>query len=139
MADKISPERRSANMARIRSKDTTPELAVRRLAHRLGYRFRLHARHLPGQPDLVFARRRKVIFVHGCFWHRHEGCQDCSDPKTRRDYWVPKFERTIDRDRRSVNLLKDAGWQSLVIWECETVDLPALARHLTAFLDDDPV
>jgi DNA mismatch endonuclease (patch repair protein) len=139
MADKISPERRSANMARIRSKDTTPELAVRRLAHRLGYRFRLHARHLPGQPDLVFARRRKVIFVHGCFWHRHEGCQDCSDPKTRRDYWVPKFERTIDRDRRSVNLLKDAGWQSLVIWECETVDLPALARRLTAFLDDDPV
>src|SRR5687768_6389860 len=100
--DRITPERRSANMARIRSKDTKPELTVRRLLHRMGYRYRIHARELPGRPDVVFRKIKAAILVHGCFWHRHENCIDCSVPKSRQEYWLPKFQRTTERDAGNI-------------------------------------
>lgn len=132
--DKLDPVRRSQNMARIRSKNTKPELKVRSTAHARGYRFRLHRKDLPGSPDLVFPRLRKVVFVHGCFWHRHSGCQDCSNPKSRQDYWLPKFARTIERDRHALRELKKAGWQTCVVWECEVNDIATLQRRLLRFL-----
>lgn len=123
-------------MARIQKKDTKPELAVRSLVHRLGYRFRLHRRNLPGTPDLVFASRRKVIFVHGCFWHRH-GCHLAGQvPRTRVEYWGPKLDRNVERDRVTEAALLAQGWQTLTIWECEVAHPAALAGRLRAFLDD---
>lgn len=121
-------------MARIASKDTKPELAVRRLLHALGYRYRLHRRDLPGSPDISFASRNKAIFVHGCFWHRHEGCRRTTTPATRRSYWERKFERNVLRDRQNLTDLQGMEWDSLVVWECETTDLPVLARRLVSFL-----
>lgn len=134
MTDKISPARRSANMSRIRSKDTKPEMVVRRLLHRLGYRFRLHERRLPGNPDVVFRRSKKAIQVYGCFWHRHVGCQDCSVPGSRKEYWLPKFAATEARDERTLAELRALGWEVLVIWDCETGDLETLERRLVGFL-----
>jgi len=123
-------------MARIRKKDTKGELVVRRLAHRLGYRFRLHRRDLPGTPDLVFVSRRKAIFVHGCFWHRH-GCRLAGRvPRTRREYWGPKLDRNVERDRAAEAALLALGWRALTIWECEVGDPVALAHRLRTFLDD---
>lgn len=119
MADRISPERRSANMARIRGKDTGPELAVRRMLHAAGYRFRLHRRDLPGTPDIVFPSRRKAVFVHGCFFHGHAGCRLAVTPSTRREFWSAKIGRNRDRDRLNVAALEDAGWAVAVVWECE--------------------
>ncbi len=113
---------RSALMRRVGGKNTTPERAVRRAAHSLGYRFRVHRRDLPGTPDLTFPRLRKVIFVHGCFWHRHEGCVRTTTPKTRAGYWCEKFEHNIERDRRNIATLSALGWDVLVVWECETFD-----------------
>ncbi|MFZ0272374.1 MAG: DNA mismatch endonuclease Vsr [Acidobacteriaceae bacterium] len=124
---------RSENMRAIRSKDMRPELAVRSLAHRLGYRFRLHRKDLPGKPDLVFASRRKVIFVHGCFWHSH-GCKMSHAPKSNTGYWVPKLERNRARDAKSAEALSAAGWKLLAIWECETKDEKGLQRRIMAFL-----
>ncbi len=121
-------------MARIGSKDTGPELIVRRLLHALGYRYRLHRRHLPGTPDICFAGRKKAIFVHGCFWHRHDGCRRTTTPSTRRSYWEEKFRRNVVRDRRNLADLGGLGWEALVVWECETADLPALASRLANFL-----
>jgi DNA mismatch endonuclease (patch repair protein) len=123
-------------MASIRSKDTKPELLVRRLLHRAGYRYRLHRRDLPGKPDLTFAARRKVIFVHGCFWHQHdaEACLDGRKPKSNTGYWHEKLERNVARDRAAVEQLTAAGWQSLIIWECETRDDELLTERLSAFL-----
>ena len=135
VVDRISPERRSANMSQIRSKDTKPELRVRKAAHAQGFRFRLHRKNLPGKPDLVFPALGAVIFVHGCFWHRHQGCVDCSDPRTRREYWIPKFAATMARDRRAIAQLRALGWRVLTIWECETVNLEKLDRRLTSFLN----
>src|SRR5579863_8250129 len=112
---------RSENMRAIRSKGMRPELAVRSLAHKLGYRFRLHRKDLPGKPDLVFASRRKVVFVHGCFWHSH-GCKAAHIPKTNQEYWGPKLERNKTRDAKSIEALQAEGWRSLVVWECETCD-----------------
>lgn len=126
--------RRSANMSRIRSNDTKPEMVVRRLAHSLGYRFRLHRKDLPGKPDLVFPARRKVIFVHGCFWHQHPECREGRMPGTNRDYWVPKLTRNIDRDSSAQSALTELGWQAIVIWECETTNLKALSSRLRTFL-----
>ena len=128
-----SPERR-ALMARIGSKDTAPELVVRRLLHAMGYRYRLHRKHLPGTPDICFASRKKAIFVHGCFWHRHDGCRRATTPSARKSYWEEKFRRNVVRDRRNLTDLGDLGWDVLVVWECETADLPALASRLAGFL-----
>ena len=126
---------RSALMRRIRGRDTTPERTVRRAAHALGYRFRLHRRDLPGTPDLSFPRLRKVLFVHGCFWHRHEGCSRTTWPKTRALYWRRKFEENVERDRRNIAELRALGWDVLVVWECETFDWDKLLALLSEFLD----
>ena len=133
--DAISPQR-SALMARVRGKNTKPEIAVRQAAHALGYRFRLHRRGLPGTPDVVFVRQRKAIFVHGCFWHRHEGCNRCTTPKTRTVYWEEKFAANQERDARNRHELEAAHWTVLTIWECETFDVGALKAKLAEFLAD---
>jgi len=121
---------RSENMRRIRSKGTHPELAVRSLAHRMGYRFRLHRQDLQGKPDLVFVSQRKVIFVHGCFWHSHQGCKTAHMPKSDLRYWKPKLKRNEARDAKNIKVLSAAGWRSLVVWECETKDEKRLAAFL---------
>lgn len=133
--DHLTPERRSENMAAIKGGDTTPEMAVRRLVHRLGYRFRLHRRDLPGKPDLVLAKHRAVVFVHGCFWHQHAAA-DCKarPPKSNQGYWLPKLKRNVDRDARNAEALAEAGWRVLTVWECETRDSAALERRLVRFL-----
>lgn len=107
-------------MRHVRSKDTTPEVAVRSLLHRLGYRFRLHRRDLPGNPDIVLPKHRVVVFVHGCFWHRHENCKRASLPASNLEYWLAKFERTIQRDKENQRKLKRLRWKVVVVWECET-------------------
>ncbi len=132
MADSLDPERRSANMAKIRSRDTGPEIAVRRAAHAAGLRFRLHRRDLPGTPDLVFPKARLAVFVHGCFWHRHAGCSNCTMPKTRTDFWQAKFERNVSRDREARDRLSVLGWMSMIIWECETRRPATLAVPIEA-------
>lgn len=134
--DTLTPEQRSERMARVRGRDTKPELLVRRLLHSRGYRYRLHDRRLPGRPDLVFARRRKVVFVHGCFWHRHDGCALARVPKTRLDFWVPKLEANRSRDIRQLAALKELGWDAMIVWECELRDLEALVVKLENFLND---
>jgi DNA mismatch endonuclease, patch repair protein len=128
----IDPKR-SALMARVRNKDSKPEIEVRRIAHALGYRFRLHCRNLPGTPDLVFPRLRKVILVHGCFWHRHRGCSRTTNPKTRASYWADKFEQNLQRDALKKKQLKALGWDVLTLWECQTSDPDALSARLAAF------
>ena len=130
-----TPERR-ANMARIGSADTSPELAVRKLLHRLGYRFRLHRRNLPGTPDICFPGRKKAIFVHGCFWHRHEGCRRTTTPMTRTSFWNDKFRKNVERDRVNLRDLRELGWNVMVVWECETAKAETLGPRLTGFLDD---
>lgn len=134
MTDRISPAQRSENMRRIRSANTSPELIVRRLTHRLGYRYRLHRKDLPGRPDLVFIRKRKAIFVHGCFWHQHDGCRFACMPKSNTDYWEIKLSRNVDRDIHSHQALEAGGWRVLTIWECETKDVLALEERLRNFL-----
>lgn len=126
MVDSLTPEARSRNMANIRGKDTGPELLVRRAAHALGLRFRLHRRDLPGTPDLVFPRRRIALFVHGCFWHRHSGCRFASTPKSRIEFWKAKFDGNVTRDARQQEELAAQGWNALVIWGCETRDQDSL-------------
>ena len=128
---------RSALMARIGAKDTKPEMIVRSSAHALGYRFRLHRKDLPGRPDLVFPSRRKVVFVHGCFWHRHPGCRMASTPKTRAAYWQSKFDANERRDAAAIEALERSGWAVLVIWECETRNQSTLSGKLKAFLNND--
>lgn len=121
-------------MARVAGRDTRPEMAVRRAAHALGFRYRLHRRDLPGTPDLVFTRYRTVIFVHGCFWHRHSGCRKATTPKTRRGFWQAKFDENVERDRRTVAALESAGWAVVVIWECEAIDEQLLKLRLQSLL-----
>ncbi len=135
MADTLDPSRRSENMRRIKAQNTKPEMMVRRLLHSLGYRYRLHAKELPGKPDIVFRRRKRAIFVHGCFWHQHEQCREGRLPGTRPEYWVPKLGRNVERDRNNSAQLMRAGWQVLTIWECEVVDYEALKQSLRSFLD----
>lgn len=132
LMDKISPEQRSRNMAAVRAKDTAPELAVRRLLHRLGLRFRLHQAELPGKPDIVLKRHRVVIFVHGCFWHGHS-CPRGRAPTSRTDFWLPKLQRNRDRDCRCKAQLRAMSWRVLTIWECEVRDEAKLARRLSRF------
>ncbi len=126
---------RSENMKRIRSKDTRPELVVRRLLYSLGYRYRLHRHGLPGRPDLVFYGRKKIIFVHGCYWHAH-GCKLAHTPKSNTAYWSPKLQRNIDRDKRNREKLSEFGWQTLVIWECEIKAGEVLQKRLIDFLGE---
>lgn len=120
MVDRLSPERRSWLMSRIRSRNTSPEIRVRRAAHALGLRFRLYRRDLPGTPDLIFPKHRVALFVHGCFWHQHPGCPKASMPKTAVDAWQSKFARNIKRDAENTAILTELGWRVEVIWECET-------------------
>lgn len=124
---------RSANMRAIRSEGMKPELAVRRIAHKLGYRFRLHRKDLPGKPDLVFPSKRKVIFVHGCFWHCHD-CKIAHVPKSNQTYWSSKLQRNRARDAKTTEALSSEGWQSLVIWECEIKDPDGVSRKVQRFL-----
>ena len=119
-----------ARMAKIRKRDTKPELVVRRCAHRLGYRFRLHRADLPGTPDLVFPALRKVILVNGCFWHQHRGCRNSVLPKTRPEFWLAKLNGNVERDIRNVAALKELGWKVLTIWECEVDNETRLSRKL---------
>lgn len=121
-------------MRAVKSKDTKPELAVRRLLYSLGYRYRLHPKGLPGRPDIAFLGRRKAIFVHGCFWHGHE-CAKGRSPKSRLEYWQPKLEQNATRDRTKMEQLESLGWQSLVIWQCEIEDSDDLRKRLRIFLD----
>jgi DNA mismatch endonuclease (patch repair protein) len=136
--DTITPAQRSLLMARIRAANTKPELSVRRLAHGLGFRFRLHRRDLPGAPDLVFPSRRKVIFVHGCFWHRHSRCRFAYNPKSNRGFWQSKFAANRARDRRAVRRLRAMGWSPLIVWECELRNMTTVRRTLVAHLGRRP-
>ncbi len=135
----LSSERASRIMAAVKSEDTTPELAVRRLVHSLGYRYRLHVRSLPGTPDLVFSRLRKIINVNGCFWHMH-GCARCRVPSSRRVYWTAKMQRKAARDKRTLPALRRAGWQVMVIWECQisASRMDQLRQRIIAFLESSP-
>lgn len=125
---------RSRTMRAVRSKDTKPELAARRIAHALGYRFRLHRADLPGKPDLVFPGRRAVVFVHGCWWHGHDCARGARTPKTNVDYWTAKVGRNVARDEAAIAALEGAGWRVLLIWECEINDREAVTRTLVDFL-----
>lgn len=134
--DRLSQERRSANMRAIKSSNTKPEMIVRKLTHNMGFRYRLHRKDLAGKPDLVFASRKKIIFVHGCFWHQHpdDKCADARPPRSNSDYWTPKLERNKIRDRENMALLKENGWDVMVIWECETKEPDTLANRIKSFL-----
>lgn len=137
MTDTVTPERRSHIMANIRPKGMKPELIVRRLTHSMGYRYRLHRKDLPGKPDLVFPARRKVIFVHGCFWHQHAdpACKIARRPKSNLDYWLPKLQRNVERDAEHRDRLSALGWQVLVIWECEVKIAAGLPERIVEFLE----
>ncbi|HFI2199229.1 TPA: very short patch repair endonuclease [Pseudomonas aeruginosa] len=119
MTDFLTPAERSDRMSRIRGKDTQPELALRKVLHRLGLRYRLHGAGLPGKPDLVFPRYRTVVFVHGCFWHRHDGCNIATTPKSNTPFWLEKFEKNVARDARVATQLEALGWRVFIVWECE--------------------
>jgi DNA mismatch endonuclease (patch repair protein) len=129
--DVMTPSARSALMARIRAKNTGPEIIVRRILHSAGYRFRLHRKGLPGTPDIVLPRHRIVILVHGCFFHSHAGCKFAYVPKTRTRFWRAKFAANVARDRRVLRALRKVGWTPIVVWECETFDVARLVRRLT--------
>lgn len=134
MVDIVTPARRSQIMSRIRGKGTKPELLVRSAAHRLGFRFRLHQKQLPGSPDLVFPGRKTALFVHGCFWHRHQDCPHCYVPKSNILFWREKFKKNVLRDERVRAGLEEMGWRVSVIWECETADSNALRKKLKRLL-----
>ncbi|MBD2719463.1 DNA mismatch endonuclease Vsr [Synechococcus sp. FACHB-909] len=134
--DNLSPDERSRHMARIRSKDTKPEIILRSTLHKLGYRFRLHRKDLPGTPDIVFPSRKLAIFVHGCFWHGHVSptCRLGRVPKTRKEFWIPKIEGNRIRDQRKILSLLEAGWNTAVVWECELSDKTGLEQRIRRLL-----
>ena len=132
--DKLSPQQRSDLMRRVKREDTAPEIRVRKAAHRLGFRYRLHRHDLPGSPDLVFPRLRIALFVHGCFWHRHPSCRFATTPKTRQEFWLNKFSQNIERDKRIVTELEAMGWHVATIWECDTRDERKLETLLVGIL-----
>ncbi|WP_129567404.1 DNA mismatch endonuclease Vsr [Agrobacterium sp. CFBP2214] len=138
MTDRLTPEKRSWLMSRVKSRDTTPEIAVRKAAFSLGLRFRLHTSKLPGRPDLIFPRWKKVIFVHGCFWHRHPGCRKATTPKSNEAFWEEKFRRNVDRDERVLHEISILGWDPLVIWQCQTRSDKELKDRLISFFQIDP-
>ncbi len=118
--DRVSLEDRSRIMRAVGREDTTPELSVRRIAHKLGFRFRLHRKDLPGSPDIIFPKHRLCLFVHGCFWHRHHGCRKATTPKSNAAFWMDKFARNVERDGRKVEALRALGWKVAVVWECQS-------------------
>lgn len=132
--DRLTTERRSWNMSRIRGKDTRPELVVRSVLHSLGFRFRLHRKDLPGNPDIVLPRHSVVVLVHGCFWHRHRGCRFAYTPKSNLAFWTEKFKQNVARDAHNTSDLRRLGWRVVLVWECQTGDRAALAQLLTASL-----
>lgn len=136
MADSVTPERRSEIMSNIRAKGMKPEMAVRRITHAMGYRYRLHRKDLPGKPDLVFPSRRKVIFIHGCFWHQHAdvNCKIARRPKSNQEYWFPKLERNVKRDAEHRTRLAELGWRVLVLWECEVGSGRGIEERIREFL-----
>jgi DNA mismatch endonuclease (patch repair protein) len=136
MADCFTPQERSRNMSRVKGRDTKPELLVRSIVHRLGYRFRLHGKSLPGRPDIVLPRHRKIIFVHGCFWHGHAGCRRAARPSTNREFWDRKIDGNVARDVANVKALRHAGWKVLVVWQCATKDRERLEKILRKFLSE---
>lgn len=138
MPDSLTPAERGERMARIRGKDTGPERRVRRILTALGFRYRLHYSKLPGRPDIAFPGRRKVIWVHGCFWHRHPGCALARLPKSKLDFWKPKLEGNRSRDLRNEAKVRAAGWDTFVVWECELSDESSLVAQLKGFVDGDP-
>ena len=119
MVDRISEERRSWNMSRIRSKNTQPEMIVRKMLHKNGIRYRLHVKDLPGKPDLSNKKKKFAVFVNGCFWHRHKGCKDFVVPKTRTEWWIEKINKNVERDKNNIKKLKNRKWKIFVVWECE--------------------
>ena len=138
MVDTLSPERRSWNMSRIRGSDTRPEQLVRSVLHRLGFRFRLGRRDLPGKPDIVLPKYRTVVFVHGCFWHRHAGCRYAYTPKSRTAFWQAKFRRNVERDSEVKVALEKMSWRVLYVWECETKERDALRLRLASEISEPP-
>lgn len=130
MTDTVSKEKRSAMMSKIGGKNTLPELKVRSVLHRMGFRFRLHVADLPGKPDIVLPKYKTVVFVHGCFWHRHIGCKSTTNPGTRTDFWNRKFEANVRRDGVVHTELQNLGWNVIIVWQCELSDLEAVARRL---------
>jgi DNA mismatch endonuclease (patch repair protein) len=135
LSDRIDPARRSRLMKKVATRNTGPELQLRSLLHRLGYRFRLHRKDLPGTPDIVFPARHAVIFVHGCFWHAH-GCSKGQLPKSRLEYWGPKLCTNVERDKRNIEMLVAAGWRVAVVWQCDLRDQRSLVARLHQFLED---
>lgn len=134
--DKLSPEKRSELMGRVRGKNTTLEIRVRSLLHKMGYRFRLHRSDLPGKPDIVMPKHRLCIFVHGCFWHQHPGCRRATVPASNMDFWKAKLARTIERDHQNLTALVQLGWRTVVIWECETKDTSRLRQKLESLISE---
>jgi DNA mismatch endonuclease (patch repair protein) len=130
MTDHLTPEKRSWNMSLIRSRDTEPEKAVRSVLHRLGYRFRLHSKNLPGNPDIVLPKYKTSIFVHGCFWHQHENCRRANIPKSNTSYWAPKLKRNKEKDVKHQEALSSMGWKVVTVWECMIKDLEYLEDYL---------
>ncbi|WP_092457337.1 very short patch repair endonuclease [Pseudomonas sp. NFACC45] len=137
-ADIVSPEQRSKIMSNVKGKNTKPELVVRLLCHNMGLRYRLHQKHLPGKPDLVFPKHKLCIFVHGCFWHRHPGCKHASTPKSRLDFWLPKLKKNVERDLDAQQALLLLGWRVVIIWECETKNRERLRTQIEQTFDSDP-
>lgn len=138
-AGSTPPSGRSALMAKVKGKNTKPELIVRRVLLNLGIRYRLHSAALPGRPDVVISKRKLALFVHGCFWHRHEGCRRSSTPKTRAQFWQEKFDANVSRDARNIKALHNLSWNAEVIWECETRDAALLERRIKRILEENPV
>ncbi len=137
MPDLFSPEERSRVMAKVRGQDTNPEKIVRSLIHRMGYRFRLHVKDLPGKPDIVLPKHRKVVFAHGCFWRQHPGCEHAARPGSNTEYWNKKLDRNVIRDQEHLERLLYLGWNVLIVWECELKDLDQLVEKLRRFLSDE--
>ncbi len=134
MTDHLTKEKRSWNMAQIKGKDTKPEVLVRSMLHRAGYRFRKNVRTLPGKPDIVLPKYKTVIFVHGCFWHRHKGCKEATTPKTNKAFWNKKFERNVSNDRKHARELRKLGWQVITVWECQLLASDKVMLRLDCLL-----
>lgn len=134
MSDNLTPEQRRKTMARVKSQNTTPEIKVRCLAHALGFRFRLHRKDLPGKPDIVFPKLKKIILVHGCFWHGHDGCEASKRPSSNEEYWNKKLDRNKKRDQDNLKRLRSTHWEPLIIWECQTKDQNELGLIISDFL-----